>query len=95
MQVPGGSAQQSQPCSAQQHQSADPPCICLCRYELCNKYGIYLMDEANFETHGFDAGFSGKDSHPAAWPEWHDAIVSRGVRMVGLGSDVHTHEGIG
>eukprot|EP00891_Asterochloris_glomerata_P003572 jgi/Astpho2/3572/Aster-06480 len=50
-------------------------------YELCNKYGIYLMDEANFETHGFDAGFSGKDSHPAAWPEWHDAIVSRGVRM--------------
>ena len=67
--------------------------FCLCRYELCNKYGIYLMDEANFETHGFDAGFSGKDSHPAAWPEWHDAIVSRGVRMVRLGDDGHLPDG--
>ena len=75
----------SKPCPAHQRQSADSPHICLCRYELCNKYGIYLMDEANFETHGFDAGFSGKDSHPAAWPEWHDAIVSRGVRMVRQG----------
>ena len=22
-------------------------------YELCNKYGIYLIDEANVESHGF------------------------------------------
>ena len=24
-----------------------------CRYELCNQYGLYIMDEANVETHGF------------------------------------------
>lgn len=24
-----------------------------CRYELCNEYGLYVMDEANVETHGF------------------------------------------
>ena len=30
-------------------------CECLgCRYELCNEYGLYVIDEANVETHGFD-----------------------------------------
>ena len=52
------------------------------RYELCNQYGIYLMDEANVETHGFEPSFTKKNAHPACWPEWHDAIVDRGVRMV-------------
>ena len=52
------------------------------RYELCNQYGIYLVDEANVETHGFEPSFSKKNAHPACWPEWHDAIVDRGVRMV-------------
>ena len=56
------------------------------RYELCNQYGIYLMDEANVETHGFEPSFTKKNAHPACWPEWHDAIVDRGVRMV---SPVH------
>ncbi|KAA6422205.1 MAG: hydrolyzing O-glycosyl compounds [Trebouxia sp. A1-2] len=51
-------------------------------YELCNQYGIYLMDEANVETHGFEPSFTKKDAHPACWPEWHDAIVDRGVRMI-------------
>ncbi len=23
------------------------------RYELCDKYGLYVIDEANIETHGF------------------------------------------
>ena len=31
-------------------------------YELCNKYGIYLIDEANVESHGF--GYQ-KDKTPA------------------------------
>ena len=58
-------------------------CVCVCgRYELCNQYGIYLMDEANVETHGFEPSFTEKNAHPACWPEWHDAIVDRGVRMV-------------
>ena len=57
-------------------------CVCEHRYELCNQYGIYLMDEANVETHGFEPSFTKKNAHPACWPEWHDAIVDRGVRMV-------------
>ena len=57
-------------------------CACEHRYELCNQYGIYLMDEANVETHGFEPSFTKKNAHPACWPEWHDAIVDRGVRMV-------------
>ena len=40
------------------------------------------MDEANVETHGFEPSFTKKNAHPACWPEWHDAIVDRGVRMV-------------
>ena len=42
------------------------------------------MDEANVETHGFEPSFTKKNAHPACWPEWHDAIVDRGVRMVSL-----------
>lgn len=59
-------------------------CCAKCRYELCNQHGIYLVDEANVETHGFEPSFSKKNAHPACWPEWHDAIVDRGVRMVCL-----------
>ena len=46
------------------------------------------MDEANVETHGFEPSFTKKNAHPACWPEWHDAIVDRGMRMV---SPVHLH----
>ena len=47
-------------------------------YELCNKHGIYMIDEANIESHGY---YYGKDSlsHP---PEWEAAHVDRCVRMV-------------
>ncbi|GAA4458012.1 glycoside hydrolase family 2 TIM barrel-domain containing protein [Novipirellula rosea] len=47
-------------------------------YELCNEYGIYMLDEANIESHGYGYG---KDSlaHP---PEWKKAHVDRCVRMV-------------
>ncbi len=49
-------------------------------YELCNKYGLYVIDEADMETHGFE------------WAEcytwlnneksWEDAYVDRITRMV-------------
>ena len=47
-------------------------------YELCDKYGIYLTDEANIESHGM---YYGKESL-ANRPEWTDAHVDRNMRMV-------------
>ncbi|KAK9814513.1 hypothetical protein WJX72_007158 [[Myrmecia] bisecta] len=51
-------------------------------YELCNQYGIYLMDEANVETHGFDPGLQNNAIVPAANPLWLHSMVDRMVRMV-------------
>jgi len=47
-------------------------------YYLCDKYGIYLMDEANIESHGY---YYGKESlsHPKAWEAAH---VDRIMAMV-------------
>ena len=47
-------------------------------YELCDKYGIYVVDEANIESHGM---YYGKNSL-AKKPEWEKAHVDRMVRMV-------------
>lgn len=48
-------------------------------YELCNKYGIYIVDEANIETHGF--GWI-KSKTPAYNPEFDAMHLDRIVRMV-------------
>ncbi|BAX78809.1 glycoside hydrolase family 2 TIM barrel-domain containing protein [Labilibaculum antarcticum] len=47
-------------------------------YKLCDRYGIYMIDEANLETHGFGYG---KESlaHDAKWQKAH---VDRNVSMV-------------
>jgi len=45
-------------------------------YELCDEYGLYLMDEANIESHGVWDRLT-KD------PTWHDAFLDRVSRMVG------------
>ena len=55
---------------------------CLCRYELCNQYGLYLMDEANVETHGFDPALNNNRVVPAQNPIWMHAIIDRGMRML-------------
>lgn len=47
-------------------------------YELCDKYGIYVVDEANIESHGM---YYGKYSL-AKKPEWKKAHLDRMVRMV-------------
>ncbi len=47
-------------------------------YYLCNKYGIYLEDEANIESHQYYYGTASL-SHPA---EWKDAHVARVMEMV-------------
>ena len=44
-------------------------------YDLCDEYGIYLIDEANLETHGVD----GELSHD---PAWASAYLERATRMV-------------
>ncbi|MGY6647758.1 glycoside hydrolase family 2 TIM barrel-domain containing protein [Wenyingzhuangia sp. IMCC45574] len=44
-------------------------------YELCNEYGIYVMDEANLETHGTRGQLSNQ-------PEWGSAYLERAIRMV-------------
>lgn len=53
--------------------------------KLCDKYGIYLVDEANIETHGMGAEFQGgfnKSKHPAYLDEWKDAHMDRTVSLV-------------
>ena len=52
------------------------------RYELCAQYGLYLVDEANYETHGFDPGLHNNPVVPASNPLWLNAIVERGTRML-------------
>jgi beta-galactosidase len=48
-------------------------------YELCDEYGIYLIDEANIESHGI--GYH-PDITLANRPEWLDQHMMRTVRMV-------------
>lgn len=43
-------------------------------YELCNKYGMYVMDEADIEEHGLRGQL-------ASDPAWHAAFMDRAVRM--------------
>lgn len=44
-------------------------------YELCDQYGLYLIDEANLESHGiWDT--------PSKDPLWREAFVARAIRMV-------------
>ncbi|WIA37008.1 hypothetical protein OEZ86_013994 [Tetradesmus obliquus] len=50
-------------------------------YDLCNYYGLYVIDEANIETHGFDPGFAHDSNHPAHHEAWLPAMMSRASRM--------------
>ena len=47
-------------------------------YELCDRWGIYVMDEANQESHGY--GYANKVMGED--PEWRDAHVDRAVSLV-------------
>lgn len=46
-------------------------------YDLCDKYGIYVIDEANAESHGYGYGAASL----AKCPEWTAAIIDRQQRM--------------
>ena len=43
-------------------------------YDLCDRYGLYVMDEANLCTHGV-RGYLAND------PRWHNAFLDRAIRM--------------
>ncbi|WP_240409018.1 glycoside hydrolase family 2 TIM barrel-domain containing protein [Flavobacterium psychrotrophum] len=54
-------------------------------YELCDQYGLYVIDEANLETHGMGAELQvsfDKSKHPAYLPEWFASQTDRIKRMV-------------
>ncbi|MFT6269269.1 MAG: beta-galactosidase [Alphaproteobacteria bacterium] len=55
-------------------------------YELADKYGLYVMDEANIESHKYmQLGNQNKDQekyHLGFQPEWEAAHLSRITRMV-------------
>ncbi|MFW9943076.1 MAG: glycoside hydrolase family 2 TIM barrel-domain containing protein [Candidatus Thorarchaeota archaeon] len=45
-------------------------------YELCDKYGLYIIDECNTESHEL------RDILPASDPQWTDACIDRMESMV-------------
>ena len=54
-------------------------------YKLCDKYGLYLVDEANVESHAMGAELQGwfdKSKHVAYLPEWAPAHFDRHKRLV-------------
>ncbi|UMB52577.1 DUF4981 domain-containing protein [Lutibacter sp. A64] len=54
-------------------------------YKLCNKYGLYLVDEANIESHGMGAEHQGTFDtiqHVAYRPEWNEAHLDRIKRAI-------------
>lgn len=49
-------------------------------YQLCDLFGMYMIDEANIETHGF---VDCKDrKHPTLEPSWAGAMLDRVIGMV-------------
>ncbi|GHU80156.1 beta-galactosidase [Bacteroidia bacterium] len=54
-------------------------------YKLCDEYGLFLVDEANIETHAIGAEWQGwfdKSIHPAYLPQWAEAHKDRVIRMM-------------
>lgn len=58
------------------HYTNDPKWL-----DLCDEYGLYLIDEADVECHGF--GMTGDINELAEHPDWEKPLVDRAVRMVG------------
>jgi len=62
-------------CVRTSHYSNDPRW-----FDLCDRYGIYVIGEADLETHGFDA--TGNLNEISDHPDWTGAYVERAERMV-------------
>ena len=51
-------------------------------YELCDEYGIYVIDETNLETHGTWMNDRGPALNlPGDYPEWRGAVLDRAKSM--------------
>lgn len=48
-------------------------------YDLCTEYGLYLVDEANIESHGME---DHKDGTLANYPDWELPFLQRMSRMI-------------
>ena len=54
-------------------------------YALCDRYGLYVVDEANLETHGSWMKMGAVEPSwaiPDGSPEWRDAVLDRGISML-------------
>lgn len=54
-------------------------------YDLCDEYGIYLIDEANLESHGSWQKMGKIDPEwnvPASLPQWKECVLDRARSMV-------------
>lgn len=49
-------------------------------YDLCDYYGLYVMDETDIECHGFD--LTSNKNRLSDDPQWRDAYLDRMKRMV-------------
>jgi beta-galactosidase/evolved beta-galactosidase subunit alpha len=49
-------------------------------YDLCDEYGLYVMDETDLECHGME--LARETPHISDANEWRDAYVDRMVRMI-------------
>lgn len=55
-------------------------------YELCDEYGLYVIDETNLETHGswsyHQNGVELPNNVPGSKPEWRDNVLDRANSML-------------
>ena len=62
-------------CVRTSHYPPDPRFL-----DLCDAYGLYVIDEADLETHGMEP--VGQGDRLSNDPQWQAAFVDRGTRMV-------------
>lgn len=54
-------------------------------YDLCDEYGVYLIDEANLESHGSWQKMGACEPEwniPGSFPEWKEVVVDRAASML-------------
>ncbi|GLJ49794.1 hypothetical protein SUGI_1057420 [Cryptomeria japonica] len=52
-------------------------------YELCDLFGMYMIDEANIETHGFYSSIPlSQKTHPTSQPIWAYSMLDRVINMM-------------
>ena len=51
-------------------------------YELCDKYGLYVLAETDIESHGFEELKDFDMNYLANHPDWEDAFIERMLQMI-------------